>query len=256
MRKLGLGTVLFSMLTGCSSADLQVAPDPDSSGDVSGDLGVDGAGKDSTTTDTMPADATTDSKADSTATDTGTTTDSGTTTDTSTADTGTSDTGTSDTGTSDTGTSDTGTADTGTSDTGTSDTGTADTGTSDTGLSDTGTTDTGTDTGPLCPRPPSTATFDASSYGCDALKAKYPGYLVPGAKRCLCDADCNTTIAKDFCGCTVNVSTANDEYKALVAMQAKWKDLGCFTICPAILCPEPPTPKCIIDATSGTGQCK
>ncbi len=109
--------------------------------------------------------------------------------------------------------------------------------------------------GPLCPRPVSTFTPDVTGLGCDALTLKYATTL-PEARRCACDADCSITVAKDFCGCKVNASLANDATRSLEAMANWFAKLKCTVGCPAIPCKEPTTPaKCIFDGPGLLGLC-
>lgn len=137
--------------------------------------------------------------------------------------------------------------------------------TTDSGSTDASTdtrTDTGLDTGrdtapdgPLCPRPKSTVTPDVTGLGCDALTLKYSTTL-PEARRCACDADCSIQIAKDFCGCKVNASPANDATRSLEAMADWFAKLKCTVGCPAIPCKEPTSPaKCVFDAGGLLGLC-
>lgn len=86
----------------------------------------------------------------------------------------------------------------------------------------------------VCPRPPSTASYDPSTLDCPALQSKFPAYL-DEARNCTCDADCNETI-DNLCGCPVWVSPSNDAFVGASRMREKWKTLGCVINCPAIPC--------------------
>lgn len=140
---------------------------------------------------------------------------------------------------------------------GSTDTGATSDSTTDTLLTDTAARDTApaVDTGPKCPRPPSTVTPDVTGLGCDALTLKYSTTL-PEARRCACDADCSITIPKDFCGCKVNASPANDATRSLEAMANWFAKLKCTVGCPAIPCKEPTSPaKCLFDGGGLLGTC-
>ena len=216
-------TLGFLGILGCSGSGFEVGES-----DAAGDSAVvDSAALDSSSVDSSSID-------------------SGDPIDTSVRDSGLLDSGTVDTGLVDTGVKDTGVLDTGTLDTGPFDSGTFDSGTFDTGL------DTGD--GAVCPRPKSTVTIDVSTLTCDDLKLKYPTTL-PEARKCVCDADCSVTVAKDFCGCTVNASPANDAHVSLIQMQKRWTALGCTVFCPGIPCIEPPAAKCLFDVSGGPGRC-
>jgi len=246
-------TLGFLGILGCSGSGFEVGES-----DAAGDSAVvDSAALDSSSVDSSSIDS--GDPIDTSVRDSGLL-DSGTVdtglVDTGVKDTGVLDTGTLDTGPFDSGTFDSGTFDSGTFDSGPFDSGTFDSGPFDSGTFDSGTFDTGLDTGDgaVCPRPKSTVTIDVSTLTCDDLKLKYPTTL-PEARKCVCDADCSVTVAKDFCGCTVNASPANDAHVSLIQMQKRWTALGCTVFCPGIPCIEPPAAKCLFDVSGGPGRC-
>jgi len=113
----------------------------------------------------------------------------------------------------------------------------ADTG-SDTG-SDSG-SDSGTDA-PVCPAPPSTGTFDASTLTCAQLQSEYPA-AVEAAKTCGCAADCSVTMCETICcNCNTYVSPSSAGYPKAKAIFTEWKarlaDGRCTPpICPLFVC--------------------
>lgn len=127
-------------------------------------------------------------------------------------------------------------------------------GATDTRVSDTAVADTRdssvidggpVDTGKACPAPPTTATFvPPSGLSCSDLETKYKS-AVAAAKKCACNADCSTKVARDFCGCETFVNPGNEAYAALdPILNRKDKDM-CVTACIDLVCPP-----------VGTGTCK
>jgi len=106
------------------------------------------------------------------------------------------------------------------------------------------------ESGPACPMPPTTATFDASTFTCADLPAKYDG-AIAGAKACACDADCSKSVAKNFCGCTTWVNPGTDAYAELGPLHDRWTTLMCRIPCPATPCVITTGAHCLANSTGG-----
>lgn len=87
------------------------------------------------------------------------------------------------------------------------------------------------DGAPMCPAPPSTASFDATALACDELVDQYAN-AVPNAKSCGCDADCSELVCVDLCcTCMAYVSLSTDAYRKLQAIKTEWDKRVASTKC-------------------------
>jgi hypothetical protein len=143
-----------------------------------------------------------------------------------------------------------------------------DSSTTDSGASDSGSTSEGgvveggvVEAGSMCPKPPSTKSYDFSMLGCDKLQDAYAEALA-NAKVCECDAACSATLPDNFCNnCQSFVAPSTDAYRAAKALFDEWQ-LRTMTgkcaplACPDFLCPPPMPGGCHGSGAGSTRTCR
>ena len=94
-----------------------------------------------------------------------------------------------------------------------------------------------------CPAPRSTKSHEVTTTNCTMLREQY-GKAVNGAKVCNCDAECTDKLDSTLCSCETYANPARDEYLLALAIEDKFRMLGCVPTC-GPLCKAPVAAKCV-----------